>query len=80
MDLTDNISHLNILLVNALVTASIFQMIFRCSPHSYLEAIVTDQKNERLDDPITLGSIIKGIGIWFFMDSVVGNSQKSFFV
>ena len=59
---------------NTLINALIFHVFFACFPISYLETVIIEQKNERLDEPLALGDIIRWIGICFFLETVAVNS------
>ena len=78
MDLTDNRAQLDGFLDNALITALIVQMFFVFFPPSYLEAVIIEQTDYRLDEPLALGDIIRQIGIYIFLTTVAGNSRKYF--
>ena len=78
MDLTDNRAQLDGFLDNALITALIVQMFFVFFPPSYLEAVIIEQTDYRLDEPLALGDIIRQIGIYIFLATVAGNSRKYF--
>ena len=58
--------------------ASIVQIFFVVFPQWFLEDVIMEKTDERMDIPITLGEIMRWIGIWFLLDIVPVNNRKDF--
>ena len=67
MDVTENRSLFNGLLGNTLISAFIVHMFFMFSPRSYIGAVIIEQKNERVDETLILGKLIRWVGKWFLL-------------
>ena len=48
------------------------------SPQSYIGAVIIEQKNERVDETLILGKLIRWVGKWFLLVIVAWNIRKYF--
>ena len=48
--------------------------------YPYIEAVIIEQKNKKVDELLALGDLLWLIGICFFLKNVAGNIQEFFFL